>query len=125
MGQDNLTGQVHNAMYQQIKKRGYAAPVDVLMDIGVLSKTDYENWRRGRVDYLERVCKMNLHKLSEIMRLMRGYAAKTGLKPSWTFYRQWECKESRKLRFSKSGKAEIEKAYATHFVSQNIKDKPS
>ena len=38
MGQDNLTGQVHNAMYQQIKKRGYAAPVDVLMDIGVLSK---------------------------------------------------------------------------------------
>ena len=40
--------------------RGYAAPVDVLMDIGVLSKQDYENWRFGKVPYLERVCKINL-----------------------------------------------------------------
>ena len=33
-----LIGKVHSAMYQQCRKRGYAAPVDVLMDIGVLSK---------------------------------------------------------------------------------------
>ena len=124
MNKENLTGQVHNAMYQQLQKRGYAAPVDVLMDLNVLAKGEYENWRRGRVDYLERVCNVNLHKLSEIMKLMRGYAAKTGLKPSWTFYRQWGCKESRKLRFSKSGKEEIEQAYATHYVMTKETEKP-
>lgn len=51
MKRENITGLVHNSMYQQIKKNGYAAPVQVLMDVGVLCKEDYEKWRAGRVDY--------------------------------------------------------------------------
>lgn len=42
-----LTGKVHSAMYHQCQRRGYAAPVDVLMEIGVLPKEKYEDWRRG------------------------------------------------------------------------------
>ena len=94
------------------------------MDVGYLSKQDYENWRYGRVDYLERVCKANLSKLSLVMREMRSYATKTGLKPSFCYYKRWGTKkkngQSRKpvipLRFSKSGNPEIEQRYATHFV---------
>ena len=40
----NLKGKIHNAMYRQIRQKGYATPVDVLMDIGVLEKQDYEDW---------------------------------------------------------------------------------
>lgn len=87
------------------------------MDIGVLSKADYENWRHGRVDYLERVCKVDLYKLSVIMNCMRGYAKQYDPKPSFTFYKQWACKDTRQLRFSKSGDADIERAYGTHYVS--------
>lgn len=123
MNSKSVTGQVHNAMYQQLKARGYATPVDVLMDIGVLSKADYENWRHGRVDYLERVCKVNLHKLSEIMKCMRGYAKKSDLKSSFTFYGQWACKTTRKLRFSKSGNEDFERAYATHYVAPSLSKK--
>ena len=61
-----LTGKVHSAVYHQCQRRGYAAPVDVLMEIGVLPKEKYEDWRRGRIDYLERVCTVNLRKLSFI-----------------------------------------------------------
>ena len=82
MDKHNITGQIHNAMYQNIKKKGYAAPVDVLMDIGVLSEKDYDDWRFGRVDFLERVCHVNLRVLSGIMKEMRAYAAKNNLKPS-------------------------------------------
>lgn len=44
------------------------------MEIGVLPKQKYEDWRFGRVDYLEWVCTVNLRKISFIMHQMRGYA---------------------------------------------------
>jgi len=85
----NLVGQIHNSMYQNIRKKGWVAPVDVLMDIGVLAKEHYENWRFGRgVPYLERACVVNLKQLSRIMHEIRAYATKNKLKPSWCFYRQ-------------------------------------
>lgn len=43
MNDAQLIGAVHSAMYRQCKERGYAAPVDVLMDIGVLPKNQYEH----------------------------------------------------------------------------------
>lgn len=124
MNDKELTGKVHNAMYQQCQCRGYAAPVDVLMDIGVLPRQKYEEWRFGRVSYLESVCTVNLRKLSLVMHQMRVYAQKTGLKPSFCYYKQWGVKKKTgqghkpviPLRFSKSGDPEIEKWYATHFV---------
>ena len=115
----NLIGKVHDSMYRQCKSRGFAAPVDVLMDIGVLDKKKYDDWRHGRVPYLEAVCTVNLHKLSEIMKVVRAYAAANGLKPSFTDYRQVGSKD-RKLLFSKSGNPAIEKAYATHYVVINV-----
>lgn len=74
MNDAQLIGAVHSAMYRQCKERGYAAPVDVLMDIGVLPKNQYEAWRFGKVSYLESVCTVNLRKLSFIMHQMRLYA---------------------------------------------------
>ena len=124
MNDKELIGKVHSAVYHQCRSRGYATPVDVLMDVGYLSKQDYENWRYGCVDFLERVSKVNRSKLSLILREMRSYAAKTGLKPSFCYYKRWGTKkkngQGRKpvipLRFSKSGNPEIERRYATHYV---------
>lgn len=124
MTDGELTGKVHSAMYHQCQSRGYAAPVDVLMDIAVLPKQKYEDWRLGRVPYLEGVCTVNLRKLSFIMRQMRVYTEKAGLKPSFCYYKQWGVKKKNgqghkpviPLRFSKSGDPAIERWYATHFV---------
>ena len=55
-----LIGKVHSSMYQQLKRKGYATTVDVLIDLGVLSKANYELWRNGKVPYLEKVCNINL-----------------------------------------------------------------
>ena len=124
MNEKELIGKVHSTVYHQCQRRGYAAPVDVLMEVVVLQKQKYEDWRFGRVDYLERVCTVNLHKLSFIMSQIRAYARKQGLKPSFCYYKQWGVKKKNgqghkpvvPLRFSKSGNAEIEKNYATHYV---------
>lgn len=69
MTEKELIGKVHSAVYHQCQRRGYATPVDVLMEVGVLPKQKYEDWRFGRIDYLERVCTVNLRKLSFIMLL--------------------------------------------------------
>ena len=119
-----LIGKVHSSMYQQLKRKGYTTTVDVLMDLGVLSKANYELWRNGKVSYLEKVCNINLKKLSTILHEIRVYAKKMSLKPSYCVYKKWAVKKKNgqrkksvmKLRFSKSGSDDIEKWYATHFV---------
>lgn len=124
MNNADLIKKVNASMYQQCQRRGYAAPVDVLMDIGILPKQKYEDWRFGKVDYLERVCTANLNKLSSVLHQMRVYAKRADLKPSFCYYKRWGVKkkggQGKKpvipLRFSKSGNPEIEKWYATHFV---------
>lgn len=118
MDKKNIKGQIHNAMYQNIRKKGWVAPVDVLLDIGVLSKENYENWRFGRIDFLERKCNVNLRKLSGIMQEIRAYAHSNNLKTSWTFYHGWGKNSKNELRFSKSGNEKVEYHYATHFLDE-------
>lgn len=128
MNNKEMVVKIHSSMYQQLKKRGYATPVDVLMDLEILSKKDYELWRNGKIPYLEKTCNINLKKLSMILHEMRVYAKKSDLNPSYTVYKKWAVKKRNeqgrkpviKLRFSKSGSDDIEKWYATHFVDTRI-----
>ena len=124
MNGEELRARVRESMFRQCHMRGYAAPVDVLMDIGALSKKNYEDWRFGRVDTLERVCSMNLSKLSAVLREMYACAKAQSLKPSFCYYKRWGVSKKNEtghkpvitLQFSKSGSPEIERSYATHFV---------
>lgn len=47
MSDKELIGKVHSSVCRQCQRRGYAAPVDVLIDVGVLPKQKYEDWRLG------------------------------------------------------------------------------
>ena len=125
MNDEELRARVRESMFRQCHMRGYAAPVDVLMDIGALSKKNYEDWRFGRADTLERVCSMNLSKLSAVLREMYACAKAQNLKPSFCYYKRWGVKKKGQgrrtvlpLRFSRSGDAEIERRYATHYVDE-------
>ena len=121
MNNREIVEKVHSSMYRQIISSGIAVPVQVLMDLGCLSPADLERWRFGKVDYLERVCKVNLGKLSTIMKEVRAYARKNDLSASLSFYKQWGRKGKNpaiKLRFSKYGNESVERNYATHYISQ-------
>jgi len=117
MNNAELKRKVYSVVNSILKERIYISPVDVLMGLGILSVKDYENWRFGRVPYLEKVCKTSLSNLSFIMKELRTYARQNHLKPSWTAYNQWGAKGRKiPLCFSKSGDSSIEEAYATHFI---------
>jgi hypothetical protein len=120
MNRVELKKRVGNVGTLLIREKGYIAPVDVFMRLGLLSVKDYEAWRSGSVPYMEKVCGANLGQLSFIMSLLRENAAKGNLKPSFTAYHQWGNSGKRVLRFSKYGDQKIERAYATHQVLKAV-----
>ena len=124
MNNIELRKKVQAAAYNILKKQVFVSPVEVLMEIGVLSSEHYNDWRFGRVPYLEKVCNTNLSKLSFIMSELRAYARGMNLKPSRTVYNQYGVKGRKiRLRFSKSGNPNIEKAYVTHYVNTALFNK--
>ena len=63
--------------------------MDVLVGMGLLDPVKLEDWRLGRVPYLEE---------------------------STTAYMRWGKGTKRRLRFTKTGDAKLEEAYSRHFV---------
>jgi hypothetical protein len=100
-------------------ERKFVAAIDVLVGLGWLPPARLEEWRQGRVDYLERVIAVNLTKLSMAMRLFRRWAQRRGLIASETAYVA-RTRDRRSLRFSASGDPAIERAYRTHWVSPEL-----
>ena len=101
-----------------LRQKGYVSVLDVLVEMKRLTPAHLEDWRFGRVPYLERVIEGNLSKLSLIGREVRNVAQAQGLTPSVTFHRRWGKGPKRALRFSKSGDPSVELAYATQWVSE-------
>jgi len=116
MNNTDLEKEVKRLVHLNHHEKGYVCTVDLLLQLDYLTKMDYENWRFGRVDYLERVCQINLSKLTLINKLIRKYSLELGLKSSWTAYNKFGKGPKRPLRFSKSGDKSIEDRYSTHYI---------
>jgi len=97
--------------------RGYAiTPVDLFLEMDLLDLDAVVRWRAGRLPFLERAIRSNLAAASRILRILRLHAHDLNLRPSSTVYRHRGRHGRVLLRFSKTGEAEIEAAYARHFV---------
>jgi len=92
--------------------------VDVLIKLGFITEADFQNWRFGKIPYLEKVCQANLHKLSAVNRLIRKYSAECNPEALWTEYNKWGKGPKKRLIFSKSRGHKIESLYATHFLNK-------
>jgi hypothetical protein len=94
----------------------FVAPVDVVVELGRLTPKALEDWRRGRIPYLEKVVSGNLSRLSKLLRILRFHAHELNLVPSITVYMHWGKGPRQRLRFSKTGDPRLEEAYSGHFV---------
>jgi hypothetical protein len=110
---NKLEQRVTKAAEEALAARGYVSPIDVLVGIGWLDPGKLEQWRRGQVDFLERVVQTNLSRISEAMKLFRAWAARRGLSASQTAYVTRNPRRQT-LRFSRSGDPKIEALYRTH-----------
>ena len=111
-----LYPRIHRAVATLLTKDKVVRPVDVLVEMQLLKPEHLEDWRFGRALYLERVITCNLSRLSTLLRILRFHAHDLNLKPSWTGYDRWGKGPKQRLRFTKTGDAKLEEAYATHLV---------
>ena len=121
--QKNLETRVHRAAEAALFRQQYVSAIDVLRGMGLLTSLHVDAWRKGQVDFLERVIQGNLKKISTSMAIFRRWAREKGLKPSETQYMRRTRAGKISLQFSKSGDPGIEKIYRTHFVSPELSEK--
>jgi len=118
MNQIELKKKIKLLAIELLNEKKYISSIDVLMRLNYLSKSDYEKWRSGKVDFLEKVCKANLSKLSLINSSLKAIGKEIDLKQSWTAYIKFGKGTKVKLRFSKSSNKNIERRYSTHYVKR-------
>lgn len=116
--QDPHYGRIVKATEDLLRERGFVAPVELFVRMGLLSADSVEDWRRGRIPYLERVVRCNLSKASRILRILRLHAHALDLKERPSVYMRWTKSPRTLLRFSKTRDRGVEDAYACHFLYQ-------
>jgi hypothetical protein len=84
--------------------------------MNLLEPKRLEDWRRGRVPYLEKAIDANLTRLSRLLRILRFHTHDLRLVPSVTAYMRRGKGPKQHLRFTKTGDPKLEEAYARHFV---------
>ena len=117
MNRQELSKKVISIANRVLAEKQYVSAIDILLGLDYLSPTVLEDWRRGRVFYLEQCLQVNLNKLSFAMQCFRQWAIKNHLLSRETAYVQKATSSTIHLRFSKSGQENIEKHYRTHYIS--------
>lgn len=112
-----LEERVVRAAEAALERQQYVSAIDVLAGMGLLPASRVEDWRKGRIDFLERAIQGNARKISSSVAAFRRWAEAKGLRPSETRYVRRTRTGTVELRFSMSGDPSIEQHYRTHFVS--------
>src|SRR5260370_39698868 len=99
-----------------LEKDKVVKPIDVLIGMQPLSRDDLEEWRCGRVPYLEKVIDCNLTRLSRLLRILQFHVHDLNLVPSDAAYIRPDIGRKRRLRFTKTGDAKLEKANPPIFL---------
>jgi hypothetical protein len=119
MAKSSLEERVIRAAEATLAEQSYVSPVDVLLRLGWIAPPHVDLWRQGRIESLEQMVQAGLDKQSTAMRTLRTWATRRGLSSSETAYVA-RTRDRRTLRFSVTGKPEIEQAYRTHWVSPDL-----
>jgi len=114
---DRYYARIVKATEDLLREKGFVAPIELFIRMDLLSPASVENWRRGRIPYLERAIQCNLSKANRILRILRMHAHDLDLKPVPTVYKRWTRGPRTLLDFSKTGDRAVEEAYARHFLS--------
>jgi hypothetical protein len=79
---DPMFPRIERAVAAILAKGNVVAPVDVLVNMDMLAPNDLEDWRFGRVLYLERVIRGSLSRLSRLLRIVGFHFAMDSGSPS-------------------------------------------
>ena len=112
---DKRAEKITSEIEKELEERGYVALPDVLIGIGMLSESKYNEWKSGNLRCLEDGCSADLSKLHNVLKTVKAYAEENGLKPSVVRYNA-DGKGALPLRFTMSNDSVRERLYSTHYL---------
>lgn len=118
---DRLYEPVTEVVAELLAEGDEVRPIDVLVRLELVTPEAVEQWRTGRLPYLERGIVKGLSRVSRILRLLRSHAQELGLVPAPGQYKRSRQAGKGRLRFSKAGDAASEAAYSCHFRRAGVK----
>jgi hypothetical protein len=95
------------------------SPLDVLAQVGWLPWGLVDDWRRGRVDHLERVAAVGPDRLATALEHLRRWAIRRGLEPGDVAYVA-ATRDRRSLRFTADGDQAAERVWRTHWTRPGL-----
>jgi hypothetical protein len=98
----------------------YVTAIDVLVNMGLLSPNHAENWRKGRIDYLEEFIQGSPNKIAAALQTFHRWAKERGLTPSEARYVVEGRAGTRELRFTSSGDPNVERVFRTQYLSPDL-----
>jgi hypothetical protein len=113
---DKYYPRVVRAVEKILAHSDVVTPSDILIEMGNLSKKNYEAWCKGQVPYLERVFEGSLSKANRTLRIIGFHVHDLNMVSQQAVHYQRGKGKSRILRFSKSGDPNIENAYSRYYT---------
>ena len=113
---DPLLSLVSEVVSEILAEGDVVTPLEALLRLEVLDSEQVELWRRGGLPYLERGITAGLSRTARLLRLIAEHSLSLGLAPTQGKYLRRGKGPKVRLRFSKRGDPESERAYSTHFV---------
>ena len=117
--EDRAISAAESALFHQ----KYVSPIDVLTRMGLLQPIHVEQWRKGRIDFLEREIQANPKKVWLALSTFRKWAEAQGLNPAETKYVRTGRMGAADLQFTASGDPSMEAIYRTHYLSPELTEK--
>lgn len=93
----------------------------MLIGLRWLHPSHVDQWRKGRIAYLEQILSIGPDRVDEARKLFEDWAARRGLVPSETPYVS-STRDRRPLPFTRDEDEAVERAYRTHWVSPDLSE---
>ena len=118
--EDPLYRRVVNAVRHLTQSKQEITPINVLLTLGMLPPERLEEWRQGRIPFLEAALSSNLSKTNRVLRILRLHSHDANLKTVAQEYFRSGSGPKRLLVFSRSRDPNIERAYARLYLPIEI-----
>jgi hypothetical protein len=119
---NRLEDRVARAAQAALDQRGFVTAIDLLVGLGWLAQRRVDEWRQGRIAYLESAVQAGHPKVAAAIHHFDRWARRRGLTASETAYVA-RTRARAPLRFSESSGDAIEHAYSTLWVSPQLSER--
>jgi hypothetical protein len=116
-----LEPRVVAAAEETLARQKLVTPIDICLSIGWLQPSNVDDWRQGRLEYLDYLLPSQDDRSVAFLVHLRDWSIAKGLKPVEVDYVS-PTRSRRPLRFSSLNEPVIERAWRTHWISPDLPD---